>query len=211
MEKIKIIIADDHALFADGLEQIVHSLDGFEVIAKVTDGKLLMQKLNSAVPDMILMDINMPHLNGIEATKRILLLYPSVKILFISMYHNAELIKQAKEIGAMGYVMKDITASVLKESILNTKKGIPTFLVSATNAALDNELANADPFLRNYKLSQREIDIIKLIREGNATKQIAAILELSTYTVETHRKNINRKLKVQSTAELIAFAHKFQF
>lgn len=211
MNTTKIIIADDHALFADGLEQIVHSLEGFTVVEKVTDGKLLMQKLNAAVPDMILMDINMPHLNGIEAAKRILQQHPQVKILFISMYHNAELVKQAKEIGAIGYVMKDITASVLKTSILNAKNGIPTFLGATPLAPLDNELANTDPFLRNYKLSQREIDIIKLIRAGNATKQIAAILELSTYTVETHRKNINRKLQVQSTAELIAFAHKFHF
>ncbi|HAY3549760.1 response regulator transcription factor [Elizabethkingia meningoseptica] len=205
----KIMIADDHALFADGLEQIVDSLEGFTVVGKATDGKMLMQKLNTVVPDIILMDINMPYLNGMEAAQKIMSLYPQVKILFISMYYNTQLIVQAKEAKAFGFIMKDVTASVLKEAIVNAKNGVHTFLAPASLEVAERIMNDTDPFLLHYKLSPRETDIIRLIKEGNTTKQIAAALELSIFTVETHRKNINRKLKVQSTAELIAFMHKF--
>lgn len=210
MDTTKIIIADDHALFADGLEQLVHSLEGFNVVGKVADGKMLMQKLNSVAADIILMDINMPYLNGIEAAQKVLSLYPEIKVVFISMYYNNELITQAKEAGAIGFIMKDVTAAVLKEAILNAKNGVQTFLAPIRReASYNNDINAMDPFLLHYKLSPREMDIIKLIKEGNATKQIASVLELSVFTVETHRKNINRKLKVQSTAELIALMHRF--
>ncbi|KUY20791.1 two-component system response regulator [Elizabethkingia miricola] len=210
MNITNVIIADDHSLFADGLEQLVHSLEGFRVTGKVTDGKMLMQKLNTVFADIILMDINMPYLNGIEAAQKVLSLYPKTKIVFISMYYNLQLMTQAKEIGATGYIMKDVTAAVLKEAIVNAKNGVQTFLPPVAKDTLINDMMkDQDPFLLHYKLSPREMDIIHLIKEGNATKQIATLLELSVFTVETHRKNINRKLKVQSTAELVALMHKF--
>jgi DNA-binding NarL/FixJ family response regulator len=208
MSTTKIIIADDHTLFADGLEQIVRSLEHFEVIAKVTDGKTLLQKLNTVTPDIILMDINMPWLNGMEAAEKIIQLFPQIKIIFISMYSNVQLVEQAKKIGARGFIMKNITAPELKETITSVKNGalIYTGLPAIPiNAAPQTD----DPFLLQYKLTPKEVQIIKLIKEGNATKQIAGLLELSTYTIETHRKNINRKLNVRSTAELIAITHKF--
>ena len=208
MNEIKIIIADDHTLFADGLEQIVQSLPGFEVVGKVTDGKMLMQKLNSVMPDMILMDVNMPYLNGMEAAQKILQAFPQVKIIFISMYYNVQLTEQAKAAGATGFITKDITAPALKEIILNAVKGISCFVAPPAQNQADTDTYGQDPFLLQYKLSPREMEIIRLIKEGNATKQIASLLELSVYTVETHRKNINRKLDVQSTAELIALIHK---
>ncbi|MCL1668799.1 response regulator transcription factor [Elizabethkingia ursingii] len=210
MNVTNVIIADDHALFADGLEQLVHSLEGFRVTGKVTDGKMLMQKLNTVSADIILMDINMPYLNGIEAAQKVLSLYPKIKIVFISMYYNLQLMAQAKETGATGFIMKDVTALVLKEAIINAKNGIQTFLPPVAKDTLLNDIMkDQDPFVMHHKLSPREMDIIHLIKEGNATKQIAALLELSVFTVETHRKNINRKLKVQSTAELVALMHKF--
>ncbi|MGN7784979.1 response regulator [Niabella sp. 22666] len=208
MSTTKIIIADDHTLFADGLEQIVQSLEQFEVIAKVTDGKTLLQKLNTVTPDIILMDINMPWLNGMEAAEKIIQLFPQIKIIFISMYSNVQLVEQAKKIGARGFIMKNITAPELKETIINIKNGA---LIYTGLPAIPNNAApqTDDPFLLQYKLTPKEVQIIKLIKEGNATKQIAGLLELSTYTIETHRKNINRKLNVRSTAELIAITHKF--
>lgn len=210
MNITNVIIADDHVLFADGLEQLVHSLEGFRVTGKVTDGKMLMQKLNTVSTDIILMDINMPYLNGIEAAQKVLSLYPKIKIVFISMYYNLQLMNQAKETGATGYIMKDVTAVVLKEAIINAKNGIQTFLPPvAKDTLLNDMMKDQDPFVLHHKLSPREMDIIHLIKEGNSTKQVAALLELSVFTVETHRKNINRKLKVQSTAELVALMHKF--
>ena len=124
------------------------------------------------------------------------------------MYHNAQLTEKAKATSAIGFITKDITAPVLKEIIINATKGIPCFLAPVAQTLPEINTYSHDPFLLQYKLSPREMDIIQLIKEGNATKQIAALLELSVYTVETHRKNINRKLNVQSTAELIAIIHK---
>lgn len=205
MNLTKIIIADDHTLFADGLEQIVQSLKGFEVIAKVTDGKLLLQKLNTTVPDMILLDINMPHLDGIAACMKIAALRPQIKIVFISMFYNAQILEQVKQIGATGFIMKDVTAPALKEALISIRDGSPVFLLLPEDKhRSDFNFAIKDQLLIKYKLTPREQEIIRLIKEGNATKQIAFILELSIYTVETHRKNINRKLNVQNTAELIA-------
>lgn len=207
MDITKIIIADDHTLFADGLEQIIQSLEDFEVIAKVTDGKMLLQKLNRAVPDIILMDINMPYLNGMEAAEKILRLFPKIKIIFISMYSSVKLVDEAKNIGASGFIIKNITAPELKEAIISVKNGT-TIYPGPALPGNSSTPPNDDPFLLQYKLTPKEVQIIKLIKEGNATKQVATLLELSTYTIETHRKNINRKLSVRSTAELIAMAHK---
>ncbi|HEX6429617.1 MAG TPA: response regulator transcription factor [Niastella sp.] len=204
MSLTKIIIADDHTLFADGLEQIVHSMKGFEVIGKVTDGKLLLQKLNTTVPDMILLDINMPHLDGIATCMKIAALRPEIKIVFISMFYNAQILEQVKQIGATGFIMKDVTAPALKEALITIRDGSPVFLLPEDKHRSDYNFAIKDQLLVKYKLTPREQEIIRLIKEGNATKQIASILELSIYTVETHRKNINRKLNVQNTAELIA-------
>lgn len=209
MKKTRIIIADDHTLFADGLEQIIKTLDGFEVVGKVTDGKMLMQRLNSVVPDMILMDINMPFLNGLEATQKILVMYPNIKIIFISMYANTQLIEQAKNMSVAGYIMKDVTAPVLKEAIINANNGIAVFPSSKVIVAEPRFKDSRDNFVSQFKLSPREMDIIHLIKQGYASKQIANDLELSIYTVETHRKNIYRKLNVQSSAELLAFIHKW--
>ena len=206
-ELTHVIIADDHALFADGLEEIVQTMKGFVVIGKVIDGKQLMQMLNHVIPDMILMDINMPYLNGVEAAQNILKACPQVKIIFVSMYVNAQLIVQAKEIGAKGYVLKDVTASVLKDVIQKVKQGTSAFQAGEGLQHTKMEV-QGNQF---NQLSPRELDIIALIKSGMATKQIAAELELSIFTVETHRKNIHRKLKVQSAAELIALIHTWNF
>ena len=209
MKKTSIIIADDHTLFSDGLEQIISTMKGFEVIAKVTDGKMLLQKINKKVPDMILMDVNMPYFDGIEAAKKIIILFPDIKIIFISMYNNQELIEKARKMAVSGYIFKDITAPVLKETILNVKNGIQVLPQPSEVVHQQNFKNNKEDIFIQFKLSPRELDILNLIKTGKSSKQMASILELSIYTIETHRKNIYRKLNVQSTAELVAFVHKW--
>lgn len=200
----KLIIADDHLLFTEGIENILGMMPGFEVIAKVSNGKALLHMLNTLIPDIVLMDINMPILNGLEAAAFIRKSHPEVKIVFVSMYRSAQLIEQAKALGASGFLLKDITAPVLKESILAVRNGEQVFLEwEEPNHSKEIAFYN-DPFMLAYKLSQRELEIIKLIKDGFSTKQIAQTLELSVYTVETHRKNINRKMGVKSPTELLA-------
>ncbi|TCC85849.1 response regulator [Pedobacter hiemivivus] len=203
--KTKIIIADDHLLLADGLEQILNSVPDFEVIAKVANGRLLMQALNTIVPDLILLDINMPYMNGLEAAKKIRQRMPDIKIVFLSMYFDAKLIAAAKEDGVKGFILKDIIAPLLKEKMIHIANGgtyfdLPFQKTSATPAWQQDDFAN------KLKLSPREIEIIKLIKLGQGNKQISAQLSLSIYTIETHRKNIYRKLNLKGVGELIQFA-----
>lgn len=204
--KTKVIIADDHLLFADGVEQILNSIPNFEVIAKVGNGKLLMQALNTLNPDLVLLDINMPHMNGLEAAKKIRQRMPEIKIVFLSMYFDLKVIATAELDGAKGFLQKDITAPLLKEKMICIANGGTCFDLpqqKETNAPVWQQ----DNFANELKLSAREIEIIKLIKLGMSSKQISTELFLSTYTIETHRKNIYRKLDIQSIASLIQFAN----
>lgn len=200
----KLIIADDHLLFTEGLENILDGMPEFEVIGKVANGKVLIRTLNSIVPDIILMDINMPVINGLEAAAIIRKSHPEVKIVFVSMYCNDQLIDKAKMIGASGFLMKDITAPVLKESLLAVRDGKQVFIEGHKLSKSEVLPVDEDFFMLPYKLSPRELEIIKLIKNGFSTKRIAQTLDLSVFTVETHRKNINRKMKVKSPTELMA-------
>lgn len=201
--RTQIIIADDHLLFADGLEQIIGSMPQFEVIAKVTDGKMLLQKLNSTQPGMILLDINMPYLNGLGAAEHIRRRHPMVKIVFLSMYSDAKIIAAAKNCNAMGFIMKDVTAPLLKDALIHINNNKPVYLLPGVRQVQNASFALQDDFISKFKITSRELEIIDLIKQGKASKQIASELELSAYTIETHRKNIYRKLQVQSVAELI--------
>jgi len=202
----KIIVADDHLLFADGVEQILNSVPDFEVVAKVGNGKLLMQVLNSITPNLILMDINMPHMNGLEAAKKIRQRMPYVKIVFLSMYFDPKVMATLKEDGVKGFLLKDITAPLLKEKIQAIVNGGISFDLPCPNG-IQLPAWQQDNFANEFKLSAREIEIIKLIKNGYGNKQLSTELGLSVYTIETHRKNIYRKLNLQGIGELIQFAN----
>lgn len=203
--KTKIIIADDHLLLADGLEQILNSVPDFEVIAKVANGKILMQVLNTIVPDLILLDINMPYMNGLDAAKEIGRRMPDIKIVFLSMYFDAKLIASAKENGVKGFILKDIIAPLLKEKLIHVANGGSCFDLPLPQTSTE-PVWQQDDFANKLKLSPREIEIIKLIKVGHGNKQISAQLGLRIYTIETHRKNIYRKLNLKGVGELIQFA-----
>lgn len=206
----KVIIADDHSLFADGMEQILNSMPGFEVLAKVTNGKLLLQTLNTLEPNLILLDINMPFLNGIDAALTIKAKMPEIKIVFLSMYFDLKIMALIKDNGFNGFIIKDTTAPLLKNVLLDVMQGKTSFLLpdQYLQNHQDSVHVKRDDFAHAFKLSAREIEIIKLIKKGVHTKQIADALSLSSYTIETHRKNIYRKLNLQGVGELISFATK---
>lgn len=201
--KIKVILAEDHLLFADGVEQILGSVPGIEVIAKVSHGKLLMQTLNNQIPDLLLLDINMPFMDGLEAARLIKTRLPNIKIIFLSMYWDSKILAFVKEHNINGFIMKTVMAMDLKEAIQKVINGQTVFLLP--EHVHKGEMSYPDDeFGKQFKLSPRETEIIKLIKEGNSTKQISELLFLSAHTVETHRKNIFRKLQVKNVAELIA-------
>jgi len=208
---VKVIVADDHKLFADGVEQIINSTPGFEVIANVNNGKLLMQTLNRLSPDIILLDINMPFLNGLDTAILIKKNKPAVKVVFISMHYDTSIKTFITKNNINGFVNKNISAKELKDILHKVSAGEKVFIASLPGQ-LQETTAETPPgteFISQHKLTKTEVAIIKQIAEGDTTKGIADKRGLSYLTVESHRKNILRKLKAKNMTEVIAFAVKY--
>ncbi|MGQ7947113.1 response regulator [Flavobacterium sp. WC2509] len=190
-----IVIADDHKLIISGINYIISSNNLGEIISEVYDGVELLQFLQNNKVDLAIIDINMPELNGIEAAKKIIDLYPTISILMLSQYENIELIKKLKCIGVKGYLSKNFEVTELIEGIKTIKEDGFFF------PSLDADIG----IIKNDKshLTTREIEIISLIAEGKTSKEIAGELFLSEYTIETHRRNCMRKLEVNSIIPLL--------
>ncbi len=190
----KIIIADDHQLICSAIEQII--TDNFlnTKIVKVHDGKQVLEKLNSFQANLIILDINMPKLNGLETAEIILSRYPNMKILVVSQNENNSLIKKLKDIGVKGYLPKTFEQELLIEAIYSIQNDELFFPLS--------EIKN-DILKDKYNLTVREIEVIYLIIKGMNTKEIATSLDISAYTVDTHRKNISRKTGAKTPVNLI--------
>lgn len=201
----EVIIADDHQLFADGLEQLVNSINGFNVIAKVNNGRQLLQFLNRQKPSLILLDINMPMMNGIDTAAEIHKRSPDIKIILVSMYFTPKIIQRSRELNVNGIIPKDASADIFKETLPAVMKGA-TIFINVKNEVSEGNPAD-DTFAKRFNLSPRELEIIQLIKKGLTSKEIAGTLFLSELTIETHRKNIFRKLSVKSTPALLTFVH----
>lgn len=208
---IDIIIADDHELFAEGLETLLASTGEYNVLANVTDGKKLIQALNSFTPQLILLDINMPYLSGTDAAIMIRKRHADMKIAFITMYDDHKILSFCKANAINGYLLKHTKAAELKIALQQIMRGEYVYATHApTEITTMRENVFEESFARKLKLSKREIEIIALIKKGYSSKEIAGQLFLSGFTVETHRKNIFRKLQVSSVGAMIQFANEYQ-
>jgi two-component system, NarL family, nitrate/nitrite response regulator NarL len=201
---ISIIIADDHTLFADSLEQLLTKKFDFNVLATARTGEELINLLASHQPDIILLDMKMPGLNGIQSAEMIRKSTPQQKIIFVSMHSDPELIEQCRALGINGFILKNTSASELIDGILRVAAGHTVFQERPDTAANQPQLsALSHPFRDRFKISLREYEVIQMIRAGLTSRQIAYKLNLSERTIETHRKNIFRKLNVNNVAALI--------
>jgi two-component system nitrate/nitrite response regulator NarL len=200
---IKIIIADDHLLFIDGLKRLLEDDKSMEVINVANNGKELMHILQTHLPDLILMDINMPKMNGLSATQMIQQAYPYIQVIMLSTYNEKHLIEKARENGAKGYLLKNINQTDLLSTIRKVMRGENSFPTHTEKNIRDFE--DEDSFLKQSNLTRREVEIIQLIKTSQSNRQIAEKLFLSIYTVETHRKNIMQKLGLNSPAQLMKF------
>ncbi len=194
----KIIIADDHKIIISGIRQIIIANNLGTIAAEVPDGLELLKFLQTNVANLIILDVNMPNLNGIDAARKIKTNYPTVSILMISQYENIEMIKNLKNIGINGYLAKNFEVVELVQAIENIKNGLEFF------PALSNENTNLKK--NKLNLTPREIEVLQLVAKAKKTKEIAQELFLSEFTVETHRKNLMRKLEVNSTLTLVNVA-----
>jgi len=204
MDVCSIMLADDHVMFRQGVKRIIEGTPGLEVVGEANDGLELLSLLKARLPDLVLLDISMPHLRGLEATREIKKLYPRVKVILLTMHRTKEFLQQALEAGTDGFLLKeDADLDLLRaiQAVRGGKKFIsPLLATEMADLALRDQPADTDP------LTIREKTIVKLLAEGKTTKEIADLLYISVFTVRRHRDNIMRKLNLKRLADLIRYA-----
>ena len=208
MDKIRILLADDHTILRSGIRSLLEDEPGLSVIGEAEDGRTAVAMACQLKPDVVIMDIAMPLLNGLEATRQIKSQCPGVKVLILSMHDNEEYIRQVLEAGAMGYILKDAAARELISAIQSVYRGEAVLSPAVTRLVIEDYLrwGGARPQEEIDGLSPREREVLQLIAEGYTNKQIAEILSISIKTVQAHRNNLMQKLDLHDRGELIKYA-----
>jgi DNA-binding NarL/FixJ family response regulator len=210
MSSYRITLADDHVLLRQGLRRIVEESSGLEVVGEAGDGMELLRLLNKTVPDLVILDISMPKLRGIEAISEIRSRHPDVKVLVLTMHRDKEYLYQAVSSGADGYLLKDDADTELFSAIRKIREGEFYVSPSLSDALAEcRQLAGggeAGPPFAQECLTTREREVLKLIAEGRSSREIANLLFISARTVDHHRANIMLKLNLRKTADLIRYA-----
>ncbi|OFY61888.1 MAG: DNA-binding response regulator [Bacteroidetes bacterium RBG_13_43_22] len=205
MEKIRIIIADDHQLFRNGLKILLNSFPEFEVSGEASNGEEFLKLLKTSPADIALMDINMPEMDGIEATRRGLKIYPGINIIALSMYGEEEYYYKMVDAGAKGFLLKDSDISEVKEAILTVIKGGSYFSQELLYHVIQ-KIKHRELESKTANLSKREKEVLLKICEGLSNQEIADTLFISKRTVDKHRANLLGKTNSKNTASLILFA-----
>lgn len=206
---IRILLADDHKILREGLKKLIEEEDNLEVIGESKNGPDTVRLTQKLKPDLIIMDISMPELSGIEATRRILKEIPGIKVIALSMHSDSRYVMDMLEVGAKGYLLKDCAFDEIIHAIHAVIEGKTYLSPGVTDIVVDSSLGKMGKQPTNPArslLSSREIEILQLLSEGARTKDIAEKLFISQKTVETHRRNIMTKLKLDNIADLVRFA-----
>ncbi|MDD4144283.1 MAG: response regulator transcription factor [Prolixibacteraceae bacterium] len=206
---IKVLIADDHQLFREGLVNLLSNVDDIEVIAQAKDGQETIDKARKLQPDVILIDIGMPVMNGIDATRILKEENRSLKIIAVSMHSDRQFVKGILEAGADGYLLKNCTYRQLIEAVHSVMSGKKYLSDEITGMIIQGYLEPSDYDKDgNEELSGRETEILKLYAEGKSTREISEKLFISVKTVGTHKQHILDKLKLNSNADIVKYALK---
>jgi DNA-binding NarL/FixJ family response regulator len=210
MKDLRILIADDHNLVRRGLKALIESRPGWQVCGEAHTGRDAAVKAEQMKPDVVILDISMPGLNGVEAARRIRKTSPNTEILILSVHYSDQLIRDILEAGARGYVMKSDSDRDLLVAVQAMADHKPFFTSKATELMLTNFCQSGpQPQLKDLaadRLTSREREIVQLLSEGRSSKEVAAVLEISVKTADTHRANIMRKLNLHSVSELVLYA-----
>jgi DNA-binding NarL/FixJ family response regulator len=209
MEKITVFLADDHTVVRQGLRALLSSEEDMEIVGEAENGRQAVQSVKRLSPDVVVMDIAMPVLNGLEATRQITRAMPSTKVLILSSYSDDEYVQQLTEAGAAGYLVKQTAANDLLKAIREAHKGNAFFSPDVAKRLRDQcrDLGNGQTGKkRSGYLTTREAEVLQLIAEGRANKQIAAELCISIKTVEKHRQQVMNKLGIHDVAGLTRHA-----
>jgi DNA-binding NarL/FixJ family response regulator len=204
---MRILVADDHDIVRAGLKQLLNAQADWEICAEAKTGHEAVALAQQSEPQVVVMDIGMPELNGLEATRKIRKLVPHAKVVILSMHFSDQLIRDITEVGAQGYVLKSDADRDLVVAVRAVANGGTYFTSEAANT-LAGPHRMPDPSSFRKRLTPRESEIVQLLAEGKSSKEVAVALNLSLKTVETHRANVFRKLELHSISELIRYAIK---
>lgn len=205
---IKVLIVDDHKIFRDGLRKLIEKEEGMEVVADAENGRVALKLTEKLAPDVIIMDVTMPDMNGIEATRRIIMGRAETKVIALSMQSDRRYVLGMLEAGASGYLLKDCAFGELANAIRQVMAGKNYLSPNITDVVVQgylNKIQDTVPAV-GAALTSREREILQLLAEGLTAKEIASHLYLSIKTIETHRRNIMDKLKLRSIAQLTKYA-----
>lgn len=209
MSQLRLLIGDDHTLVRQGLRKILEERPAWQVVAEVGDGREAIAQCAALQPDVAIIDIGMPVLNGVDATRQIVKRVPATHVLILSMYADEAYVVRALQSGASGYVLKDCAGSDLIAAVAALAKGDAFFSPPIARIMLDDYVRRSDGSLivdRFDLLSPREREVLQLIAEARSNKEIAELLGISAATVETHRARLLEKLDIHNAAELVLYA-----
>lgn len=201
---LRIIIADDHPSLVEGLTSVLQEINDAEVLEPSPNGRALIEQLRKSAADLVLLDLNMPKLDGIDTLKLLKKEFPHLKIIIFTSYNQPKLIREIKNLGAAGFLPKSSTSIIIKEAVTAVAAGQTWFHDQLPEPASSQRLE--DDFTKKYQITKREIEIIRMIAAGLTTKEISEKLYLSEFTINTHRRNICRKLDIYTPVGLLNFA-----
>lgn len=206
MSKTKVVLVDDHKLFRDGLLSLLQNSDKVEVVSAYASSEDLLHNLKGLHTDIVITDISMSRMNGIELTEHLHQNFPCIKVMILSMHNNEEFIMKALEAGAKAYLPKDIAGTELIEAITSVAQGEEYYnpMISAT--IMKSLTRKKQEERENHTLTSREIEVLKLVADGLMNKEVADKLNISIRTVDCHKNNILNKLELNTTAELVKYA-----
>lgn len=206
----KIVLADDHQFLLEGISVVLKEMPNVEIVAIAQNGFELMDAVAKHKPAVVVLDLNMPGYDGLQCLQKIKTDYTGIKLLVLTNYNQPELVEEVKKMQADGYLLKNSTAIELKSAITEIINGKKYFPFANELKSVPDDSYFFDDFLKKYQLTKREVEIIRMICREMSTKEIAASLFLSELTINTHRRNILRKLEVKNVAGLVNFAKQNQ-
>ena len=206
MKPARIVIADDHELVRRGLAAVIHEVETWKVVAEASNGRQAVEQVAAHKPDIAIMDLTMPELNGLEATRQILAAGSQTRVLILTAHESEQLIREVLGAGAQGYVLKSDAGRTLVSAVDALLEGGTFFTSKVARMVLEGFLRNPNETEAIQTLSAREREIVQLLAEGRSNKEVARKLDISVKTAETHRSNIMRKMQFDSLSDLVLYA-----